>query len=285
MPNAVALNSIIFNSARLIGPALGGITIAAIGVEGCFGLNAVSFLAVIGGLLLMRPEHFYEVPSPPRGKMLAQIAEGLRYAVRTPDIALPLLLMAVIGTFGYNFQIVLPLIAQYVLHANSVGFGVLTSAMAVGSLIAALGIAYSGRVTQRTLLTGAAGFSALLFCLSISHLWPMTLAVLVALGVFSIVFTTTANSRLQIVAPPHLRGRVMSLYMLLFMGSTPIGSLVIGTLAERQGVRIAIAEAAVACMLGTLGGLLYIRRQRTRPVADTEIRAVRDRSATQPAGD
>ena len=175
------------------------------------------------------------------------------------------------------------LIAQYVLHANSVGFGVLTSAMAVGSLIAALGIAYSGRVTQRTLLTGAAGFSVLLFCLSVSHLWPMTLAVLVALGVFSIVFTTTANSRLQIVTPPHLRGRVMSLYMLLFMGSTPIGSLVIGTLAERQGVRIAIAEVAIACMLGTVGGLLYIRRQRQQPVMGTEVRPARDTTAAQPA--
>lgn len=281
VPNAVALNSIIFNSARLIGPALGGITIAAIGVQGCFALNAVSFLAVLGGLLLMRPERFYDVPSPPRGRMLAQIAEGLRYAVRTPDIALPLLLMAVIGTFGYNFQIVLPLIAQFVLHASSVGFGVLTSAMAVGSLIAALGIAYSGRVTQRTLLTGAAGFSALLFCLSITHLWPMTLAVLVALGVFSIVFTTTANSRLQIVAPPHLRGRVMSLYMLLFMGSTPIGSLVIGTLAERQGVRLAIAEVAIACMLGTVTGLLYSYRQRTRLIAGAEMRPTRDTSAVQ----
>ena len=282
VPNAVALNSIIFNSARLIGPALGGITIAAIGVQGCFALNAVSFLAVLGGLLLMRPDRFFEIPSPPRGKMLAQIAEGMRYAVRTPAIALPLLLMAVIGTFGYNFQIVLPLIAQYVLHANAVGFGVLTSAMAVGSLTAALGIAYSGRVTQRTLLTGAAGFSMLLFCLSISHLWPMTLTVLVALGVFSIVFTTTANSRLQIVAPPHLRGRVMSLYMLLFMGSTPIGSLVIGTLAERQGVRIAIAEAALVCMLGTVVGLLYIRRQHNRAVGGADMRAARDTSSASP---
>jgi len=262
VPNAVALNSIVMNTARLVGPALGGLTIAAIGVAGCFTLNAISFLAVMGGLLLMRPERFYEIPSPPRGKMLAQISEGLRYVLRTPDIALVMLLMAVIGTFGYNFTVLLPLIARYILHAGPIGFGTLTSAMAVGSLIAAFGIAYSGRVTRRTLLTGAAGFSALLLCLALTSIWAVTIAVLVALGLFSIVFTTTANSRLQILTPPRLRGRVMSLYTMLFLGSTPIGSVVLGTLAEHQGVQVAVGEVAVICGLGTMGGLLYIRHHR-----------------------
>jgi MFS family permease len=264
VPNAVALNSIVMNTARLIGPALGGITIAAIGVAGCFTLNAVSFLAVMGGLLLMRPERFYEIPSPPRGRMLAQIVEGLRYVVQTPDIALVMLLMGVIGTFGYNFTVLLPLIAQYVLHAGPIGFGTLTSAMAIGSLIAAFGIAYSGRVTQRTLLTGASGFSILLLCLSLTNIWAVTIVVLIALGLFSIVFTTTANSRLQILTPPQLRGRVMSLYTMLFLGSTPIGSVVLGTLAQHQGVQVAVGEVAILCGLGTLGGMLYIRRQRLR---------------------
>jgi len=262
VPNAVALNSIVMNTARLVGPALGGLTIAAIGVAGCFTLNAVSFLAVMSGLLLMRPERFYEIPSPPRGKMLAQIGEGLRYVVRTPDIALVMLLMAVIGTFGYNFTVLLPLITQYVLHAGPIGFGALTSAMAVGSLIAAFGIAYSGRVTRRTLLTGAAGFSTLLLCLALTSIWAVTIAVLVALGLFSIVFTTTANSRLQILTPPQLRGRVMSLYTMLFLGSTPIGSVVLGTLAQRQGVQVAVGEVAMICGLGTVGGFFYIRHHR-----------------------
>jgi len=262
--NAVALNSIVFNTARLVGPALGGLTIAALGVAGCFTINAVSFLAVIGGLLLMRPERFYELPTSPRGRVLAQIGEGLRYAARAPDIAVVMILMAVIGTFGYNFTVLLPLIAQYVLHSGPAGFGILTSAMAIGSLIAAMGIAYSGRVTQRTLLVGAAGFSLLLFFLALANGWALAIPVLVALGFFSITFTATANSRLQIVAPPQLRGRIMSLYTMLFLGSTPIGSLVLGTLAERQGVRIAVAEIAVLCALGTVGGWLYIRRQQAR---------------------
>jgi MFS family permease len=268
VPNAVALNSIVMNTARLVGPALGGITIAAIGVAGCFTLNAVSFIAVIGGLLLMNPAKFYEIPTPPHGKVFAQIGEGLRYAVRTPDVALVMILMGVIGTFGYNFTVVLPLIAEYVLRAGPAGFGTLTSAMAVGSLIAAFGIAYSGKVSRRTLLIGAAGFSILLLCLALTSAWLAAIPVLVALGLFSIVFTTTANSRLQIVTPPQLRGRVMSLYTMLFLGSTPIGSVVLGTLAEHQGVRVAVGEVAIICGLGTIAGFLYSRAHHTEPTAE-----------------
>ena len=272
VPNAVALNSIIFNTARLLGPALGGLVIAAIGVAGCFGINSISFLAVIGGLLLMRPERFFDVPSPPRGNVFTQIGEGLRYAVQTPQIALVVLLVAVIGTFGYNFTVLLPLIAQYVLHTGSIGFGALTSAMAVGSLAAAFSIAYSGKAEQRTLFIGAAGFSVLLFCLALSGVWPVTVAVLVALGWFSITLTATANSRLQIITPPQLRGRVMSLYTMLFMGTTPIGSIVLGTLADRQGVQVATAEVALLCGLGTIAGLVYLRRHSMEGPATAERR-------------
>src|SRR5262245_55977502 len=162
LPNAVALNSTIMNVSRILGPALGGVLIAAIGVAGCFYFNAASFLAVIGGLLLMDPKKFY--PSRPikRGHVLGQIGEGLRYAVVTPDAALPLLLMGVLGTFGYNFTVLLPLIADEVLHSGPSGFGVLTSAMGLGSLLAALGVAYRGKATRRTLMLSAAGFSILL---------------------------------------------------------------------------------------------------------------------------
>lgn len=262
VPNAVALNSMIMNVARLAGPALGGITIALVGVAGCFTLNAVSFLAVIGGLLLMRPERFYEVANAPPGKVAAQIGEGLRYALRTPEIALVLLLIGVIGIFGYNFSIILPLIARYVLHTGPLGFGMLSTALAIGSLAAGMGIAYSGRVSERTLLAGAAGFSGLLLCLSLSTRWPATIAALITLGVFSIVFTATATSRLQLVTPSHLRGRVMSLYTLLFMGGAPIGSLTVGAMADHQGVRVAIAEMAAISACGTIAGLVYRVRQR-----------------------
>jgi MFS family permease len=265
VPNAVALTSLVMNSARLVGPALAGLTIAAFGVSVCFALNAVSFLAVIGALLLMRPERFYEVPMPSRGRIFAQIGEGLRYAARTPDIAVVMLLTVVFGIFGYNFDIILPLIARFVLHAGPVGFGALSSAIAVGSLFGALRIAYSGAATQLMLFSGAAGFSALLFCLALSDRWLITVPALVILGGFSITFFTTSTSRVQLIVRPELRGRVMSLYAFLDLGPAPIGSLLLGTLARNLGVRPAVGAFAVACALGTLVSWLYIRQQRAQP--------------------
>src|SRR5207248_4939744 len=149
LPNAVALNSTLFNTSRIAGPAVGGVLIATIGLAGCFYLNALSFLAVIGGLLLMDPARFFAGRPSRRGNVARQIGEGLRYAVTTPDIALVVLLMGVLGTFGYNFTVVLPLLARDVLHSGAAGFGALTAAMGLGSLAAALGVAYHGRATRR----------------------------------------------------------------------------------------------------------------------------------------
>jgi MFS family permease len=268
--NAVALNSTQFNVARLVGPALGGLTIAAIGMAGCFYLNAASYAAVIGALLMMRPRDFFNVAQPARGHVIRQIGEGLRYAVTTPDIALVVLLMAALGTFGYNFTVILPLIARYVLHSGPVGFGALTSAMGVGSLVSALGIAYSGRATRRTLLVGASTFSVLL-AVALSRWWITTVPLVALLGVASIVFTATANTRLQLVAPARLRGRVMSIYSLLFAGTTPIGSLILGALADRGGVQLAVGEMAAVCIAGVIAGLLYMQRTRARLLPETAI--------------
>jgi MFS family permease len=264
LPNAVALNSTLFNTSRIVGPALGGVLIAAVGLAGCFYLNAASFLAVIGGLVLMDASKFHAGRPARRGNALGQIGEGLRYAVTTPDIALVVLTMAVLGTFGYNFTVVLPLIAQDVLHSGPAGFGALTSAMGIGSLLAALGVAYHGKATRRTLLLGATGFSLLLFAVAVAHWWLATIPLLVALGVFSITFTATANTRLQLVAPGHLRGRVMSIYQLLFAGTTPFGSLLIGGLAQRSGVQVAVAEVALVCLGGVAAALVYLRRHAAR---------------------
>ncbi len=274
LPNAVALNSTIFNTSRILGPAIGGVVIAALGVAGCFGLNAASFFATIGGLLLMDPKRFFAGrPPKERGNVLKEIGEGLRYAVTTPDIALVVLLMGVLGTFGYNFTVVLPLIADEVLHAGPAGFGILTAAMGVGSLLAALGVAYRGQATRRTLLIGAVGFSILLGAVALSSWWALLIPLLVALGFCSITFTATANTRLQLVAPSHLRGRVMSIYMLLFAGTTPFGSLIIGGLAERGGVQRAVGIVAAVCGLGVIAGLLYLRRNAARLLPDASNEA------------
>jgi MFS family permease len=264
LPNAVALNSTIMNASRIIGPAVGGILIAAIGVAGCFYFNAASFLAVIGGLLLMDPKKFFPGRPIKRGNVLGQIGEGLRYAVATPDAALPLLLMGVLGTFGYNFTVLLPLIADEVLHSSASGFGILTSAMGFGSLLAAVGVAYRGQATRRTLMLGSAGFSILLATLAFARWWALLIPLLVVLGLCSIIFTTTANTRLQLVAPPNMRGRIISIYQLLFAGTTPFGSLIIGGLAERYGVQPATAIVAGVCALGVVAALLYLWRNADR---------------------
>jgi MFS family permease len=268
LPNAVALNSSVFNATRIIGPSVAGVLIAAFGMVWPFALNATSYLAVIGMLLLMRPEQFFLGKRRARSGVFSEIGEGFRYIRNTPDALLICLLMAVLGLFGYNFTVVLPLIARDVLHTGAAGFGALTSAMGVGSLIAALGIAYHGRATRRTLLLGAAGFSVLLGSIALSPLWLLTAPLLVALGLCSIVFTATANTRLQLLAPPELRGRVMSIYMLLFGGTTPLGGLIIGSLAERQGIQRAQIEVSLVCILGVILGLIYAYRQRARLAPD-----------------
>ncbi len=268
LPNAVALNSTIFNASRILGPGIGGLLIAGVGVAGCFYLNALSFFGVIGGLLLMDPKRFFPARPMRDGTVLRQIGAGLRYAATTPDAALPLLLMGILGTFGYNFTVLLPLIGDEVLHSGAIGFGVLTAAMGVGSLLAALGVAYRGRATRRTLLIGAAGFSGLLFAVGLSRWWALTLPLLVALGVCSITFSATASTRLQLVAPGDMRGRIMSIYQLLFAGTTPFGSLIIGGLAERWGVQQATMLVAVICGLGVLLACAYLRRNVARLLPD-----------------
>jgi MFS family permease len=282
LPNAVALNSSQFQLSRLLGPALGGVAIATIGTADCFYLNAISFLAVIGGLLAMNPSRFFAAPPARRGKMLSQVGEGLRYAVTTPEIALVVLTVGILGTFGYNFSVFWPLVARYVLHTGAVGFGVLSSTVAIGSLVATLGIAYSGLATRRALLLGAAGFSVLLLGVAVSHWWLVTIPLLLALGFASSVFTATSNSRLQLVTPAHLRGRVMSIYTLLFMGSTPIGSLIVGTLAQHQSVSLTIAEMAAVCMLGAVAAFVYVRRNRHRLLPDSSTPAQGVEPARQP---
>jgi len=275
LPNAVALNSMAFNMARLVGPALGGVTIAVVGVAGCYFLNASTFLATIAGLLLIRARPAIPTPDARRGAMILQVREGLRYALTTPEVFLVVIVMAAIGCFGYNFAVILPLIAQFVLNADPAAFGLLSSAIGVGSLIGSVAIARQGEPTRKRLLVGAVGFSLLLLGLAFSSAWVVMLPLLVVLGVFSILFSSTANIRLQKLTPPHLRGRVMSIYMLLFMGSAPIGSMVVGVLAEKQGVQMAVAEMAGICLIGVAAALLYLRRMQAAGLADTETETVR----------
>lgn len=264
LPNAVGLNSAQFNLARIVGPALGGVATATIGAAACFYLNTASFVAVIVALLMLSPAAFHSVPRPAEGKMFAQLAEGMRYSLRTPDIALVFLVVLAIGTFGYNFSVMLPLLAKYVLGSGATGLGMLTTALGVGSLLAALSAAYRSRPSPRLLLVAAAGFTILLVALALSRSQAVTLAVLVGLGIFGITFWTASNTTLQLSTPRELRGRVMGIYSALFIGTTPLGSFLIGWLAQHFGVQPAILDVSGVCAVGVLAGVIYYRRRGRR---------------------
>jgi MFS family permease len=256
--NAVALNSGMFNAARLVGPAIGGVVIATVGVKMAFALNGISFLPVIAGLLMMNTAQLY-APNRKAGAMnpLAELREGLAYCFRSPPALLIVILVAIIGTFGYNFTVMLPLVDRYVLHRGSVGLGFMTAAVGLGALISALAIARREEATRYTLFVGGAAFALLLGAVAVSQWFIVTLVFLLLLGVANTAFAATANTSLQIAAPDHLRGRVMALYMLLFAGSTPIGGYLTGFLADRLGVQSAVGIEAALCLVGVAVGLLY----------------------------
>ena len=254
--NAVALNSTLFNAARIVGPALGGITIATVGIGGTFYLNAASFIPVIIALMMMRPAEFFSVEKG-EGRLFEQLREGISFAYRTPEVLLILLVMGFIGTFGYNFSTALPLLAKFVLHIGSVGFGVMTAVLGIGSLLAALAIAYTRRAGERQILLGAGVFSLLLILVGLSRWFAVTLPLLVLLGFAAIIFSASANTRLQLLSPGRLRGRVMSLYILLFAGTTPVGAFLLGNTADRIGVQPAIVLFGAISTLGVGLSVLY----------------------------
>jgi MFS family permease len=258
--NAIALNSMLFNGARIVGPAVAGVLIANLGIPPALFLNAVSFLAVIGGLLLMDPRAFEIRPRAASGPVGRRLLEGLRYVRQTPDVLLIMLLMGAIGTFGYNFSVVLPLVAGFLLKTSAAGFGGLSAFLGLGSLVAALTTAYARQVTPRRLVAGAATFSLLLGGVAASTHFALTALLLVALGFAGIIFTTTANTLLQLTVPDDLRGRVLSLYILLFAGTTPLGGFLIGSLSSMFGVSWALGICALLCLVGVAGALIYRQR-------------------------
>ncbi len=274
--NAVALNSGMFNAARLMGPAVGGLVIATAGVKGAFLLNGISFLPVIAGLMVMNPAGFYAMNKPVgrRVNPLAELHEGLAYAFRTPAVLLIVILVAIIGMFGYNFTVMLPLVDRFVLGRGAAELGFLTAAVGLGALSSALLLASRKAATKFTLFAGAAAFAALLAAVALSHWYYVTLPILLFLGMASTAFAATANTSLQLATPDHLRGRVMALYMLLFAGSTPIGAFFTGFVAEHLGVPATVGIEAGLCGLGLGAGLLYYLSHRRQVVATADASVV-----------
>jgi MFS family permease len=255
--NAVALNSGLFNAARLIGPGIGGFIIAAAGVKVAFMLNAISFVPVIGALALMDASRLHTPPPRVRGNPFAELREGLAYTFNTPSAMLIVIALIFVGTFGFNFTVMLPLIDRYALHRGPEALGLLTGALGLGSLVSALLLAGRETAPRRTIFIGGACFAALIGGVAVSQWLLVTMALLVATGIAATAFQATSNTSMQLAAPDHLRGRVMSLYMLLFAGSTPVGGYVTGLMAEHLGVRMAVGICAMLSMTGIVAALLY----------------------------
>ena len=266
--NAVSLNSVMANTARVVGPAIAGILIATVGIGECFLLNAASFAAVIASLVAMDRSALHPTTPTPRAR--GQLREGFRYVRRTPDIAIPLMMMALAGCLAYEFQVTLPVMATRGLHVGSTGFGFMTAAMGVGAVLGGLLVAARGKIGLRPLTIAAAGFGGALALATLAPSLPLELAVLPFVGWGSISFMSMANSTLQLTSAPEMRGRVMSLWFVGFQGSTPIGGPIVGWLMAVAGARAGLGIATVTCFVVALGGLgaLYQRRRRASDLDD-----------------
>lgn len=260
LPNAVALNSMAFNAARIVGPSIAGVIIDQVGIALTLIINAVSFIPVLVALLRMDTLALHTPPAPQRGNPTKQVAEGLAYAWRTPAILSILIVVGVIGMFGYNFSVTLPLLADFVLNTTASGFGTLTAFLGIGSLIAAIATAYAKQVSMRRLLWGAGGFSILFGMVALSQVYALSLGLLAVMGFCGIIFATTSNTLLQLLVPDDLRGRLMSVHVLLFMGSTPLGGFLIGVFSDVFGVSVALFICALFCLTGTIFATYYVRR-------------------------
>jgi MFS family permease len=250
--NAIALNSAMFNSARIIGPALAGVTLAAVGTAWCFVLNGVSFLAVIAGLALMDVPPYVGASSSE--SPIRQIREGIRYIWHHPTVRPLIMLVAVSNMFALGYVALLPAFAQDVLHAGTVGYGFMSTAIGVGALSGALVIASLGNYQRKGLVltVGNLLFPVMVIALSLSKSFHLTLGFLVVAGLGFMTQNATANTLVQATVPDRLRGRVMSVYMMVFLGFFPIGSLIAGMVAERFGVQVGVAFGGVVALTYSL---------------------------------
>lgn len=246
LQNAVALNSGLFNASRVVGPAIAGFVIALVGTGLCFVVNAVSFLSVLVSLRLMRENEFHPVEKRPETRLVAGIREGLAWAWREPVARVVLAVVTVVSIVGFNFHVLVPLLASQTLDVGAETFGILSAAFGLGALVGALASATLREATTRAFVSGALVFSALMVLLAYVDTVALALVLLIGLGVSFALFTSSANTLVQLSAPGHLRGRVMSLYLFAFAGLAPVGGLVAGWLAQAGGTPLAFGFAGAA---------------------------------------
>jgi MFS family permease len=268
LPNAVALNSTLFNLGRVVGPALGGLVIAAVGVGWCFAANAASFLAVLASLLMMRPSEMFPLARRARPTMLRGIREGLSYAKHSRTVLVILGMMVVFASLCFNFSILLPVLAKQTLDAGPRTFGVLSASFGIGALVGALAAAAISRASWKTMFIGALGFAVCELAIAPMQSVPVDVVLLFVCGIFFTSYTANSNARIQLDTPDHLRGRVLSLYYYAWNGIAPLGALVIGWLSARGGTELAFAVAGAAGIAMAVIGALALRRPQRIPPAE-----------------
>jgi MFS family permease len=252
LQNAVSLNSVLVNLARVVGPAIAGALIATVGLASCFLVNAASYIAVLIGLRMMDGERLH--PTPRVARASGQLRKGFRYVWSTPVLRNVLLMMAIIGTLSYEFQVILPLFAQFTLGGGSGTYAALTVAMGVGSVMGGLFTASRGRVAPSMLASAAFLFGIAILAAAIAPNLAFAMAALVLVGIFSINFLSLGNTTLQLQSVPEMRGRVMALWAVAFLGSTPVGGPIIGWVGEHAGPRWGLGIGGLAALTaGTLG--------------------------------
>ncbi|HSS42924.1 MAG TPA: MFS transporter [Solirubrobacterales bacterium] len=242
--NAVSLNSVIVQAARIVGPAIAGVLIATVGVAPVFALNGLTFVAMILALRGMDPGRLHATPVAAREP--GAIRAGLRYVRRTPELMVPLALMGLVGTLGFNFQVVLPLLAKFSFQSGAMTYAALVSAMAVGSIAGALVNGHRGRTGPRLIAGGALAFGVSALLAAAMPSLALEILMLAVLGAAAVTFAATINSTLQLAVTPEMRGRVMALYSVVFLGSTPIGAPLTGWLAQNYDPRFALLLAGIS---------------------------------------
>lgn len=268
--NAVSLNSVLVNVARVVGPAVAGILIATVGEGVCFLINAASFVAVVGSLMTMDLGALNPTEPAPRAK--GQLREGLRYVRSTRGLAIPLLMMAAVGCLTYEFQVSLPVMASRGLHVGATGYGFMTAAMGIGAVTGGLLVAARGRTGLWPLILAATAFGVAMSLAALAPNLAVALVALAAAGGASISFMATGNSTLQLRADPAMRGRVMSLWFVAFQGSTPIGGPIVGVTMALLGARAGLGLGAVTCFVVALAGATALRRIRSeRALARADV--------------
>jgi MFS family permease len=260
--NAVSLNSALMTSSRIFGPALAGLLISTVGYGWCFTVDGISYIAVIAGLVMMRPSELRAATPTPRAK--GQVRAGFRYARSVPDLWVPLVMMTIIGTLAFNFTVVMPLFVTHTLHGSATTFTIVYSVVSIGSLAAALITARRTEIEVRHVVRGALAFGVALLVFASAPNLAVTFPFALGLGFTSILFMTASTAIVQVRSDPAMRGRVLALQAIVFLGTTPLGGPLLGWVCDVWGARVGFAIGGASAIVAAGWGQLAMRRRAAR---------------------